>query len=65
MNEEIRNFLKVVASYENGRWLDSTGTECEEDTPDAEWTTYDLREQCEWLETLASQAEGLLERMST
>lgn len=49
-----------AGSDHTGRWLDESGTECEEDDPNARWEEFTDEEQAQWLDTVASDAERAL-----
>lgn len=49
-------------SADHGRWLDSTGDECEEDDEGAEWYEYTDEEQRDWLDTVAATAQAAIDK---
>lgn len=53
--KEIRN-----GSRNDGRWLDDSGSECDEDDPGAKWTEFTQEEQAMWLSTVADDADATL-----
>lgn len=63
--EELGSVLRTIrdGSDHDGRWLDSSGTECDEDDPEAQWYPFDEEEQGAWLDTVAQQAAAGLQAL--
>lgn len=52
---------KILEGSEvTGRWLDSTGSQCDEDDEGAEWHPYDEEEQDNWIASVADMAREAL-----
>lgn len=47
-------------SQNDGRWLDASGSECDEDDPGAKWTEFTQEEQAIWLSSVAQDADEAL-----
>ena len=60
----VIEYLRMAAGGSaEGRWLDSDGCECGEDDEGADFTPYAPEDQQGWIDTLAGNAQELLDQL--